>query len=95
MRTMFLLQYMSDEELRSTIQFATNKREAFNGFTKWLSFGGEGVIAENDRDKQRKVIKYNHLVANCLIFYNVFSCPVSFKNISKKETSTMKNYSRI
>jgi TnpA family transposase len=73
MHTMFLLQYMSDEELRSTIQSATNKSEAFNGFAKWLSFGGEGVIAENDQDKQRKVIKYNHLVANCLIFYHVFS----------------------
>ena len=25
----------------------------------------------NNRDEQRKVIKYNHLVANCVIFYNV------------------------
>lgn len=72
-RTMFLLKYMADEELRGTIQAATNKSEAFNGFAKWIFFGGEGIIAENDREKQRKVIKYNHLVANCLIFYNVFS----------------------
>jgi TnpA family transposase len=72
-RTKFLLKYMADEELRATIQSATNKSEAFNGFTKWLSFGGEGIIAENDREKQRKFIKYNHLVSNCLIFYNVFS----------------------
>jgi hypothetical protein len=64
---------MADEDLRSTIQSATNKSEAFNGFTKWLFFGGLGIIAENDRENQRKVIKYNHLVANCLIFYNVFS----------------------
>lgn len=56
-----------------TIQAATNKIEAFNGFTKLIFFGGERIIAENDREKQRKVIKYNHLVANCLIFYNVFS----------------------
>jgi hypothetical protein len=33
----------------------------------------KGLFAENDRDKQRIVIKYNHLAANCLIFYNVFS----------------------
>jgi hypothetical protein len=26
---------------------------------------------ENDRGEQRKIIKYNHVVANCLIFYNV------------------------
>lgn len=36
------------------------------------SVGGEGVIPSNDRDEQRKFIKYNHLVANCLILYNVF-----------------------
>jgi TnpA family transposase len=34
-------------------------------------FGGEGVIAENVRHEQRKVIKYNHLVANMVILYNV------------------------
>ena len=28
------------------------------------------VIAENDRGEQRKIIKYNHLLANCLIFHN-------------------------
>ncbi|MBD3887085.1 Tn3 family transposase [Phormidium tenue FACHB-886] len=30
------------------------------------------MIPSNHRDEQRKFIKYNHLVANCLIFYNVF-----------------------
>ncbi len=30
------------------------------------------MIATNDRAGQRKIIKYNHIVANCLIFYNVF-----------------------
>ena len=34
-------------------------------------FGGEGVITHNRRIEQRKCIKFNHLVANCLIFYNV------------------------
>jgi TnpA family transposase len=69
-RTAFLLQYIGDPELRSTIQAATNKSESFNGFVKWLAFGGGGVIAENDRGEQRKIIKYNHLLANCLIFHN-------------------------
>ena len=29
----------------------------------------EGVIAENRREEQRKIIKFNHLVANCVILY--------------------------
>jgi len=71
-RTGYLMKYIGDEELRSTIQAATNKSEGFNCFTKWALFGGGGIIAENNRDEQRKIIKYNHLVSNCIIFYNVF-----------------------
>lgn len=69
-RTIYLMKYIGDVQLRSTIQSATNKSEAFNGFAKWIAFGNDGVIKENSRDEQRKIIKYNHLVANCLIFYN-------------------------
>lgn len=72
-RTIFLLKYISDTELRSTINAATNKSEQFNDFIKWIRFGGDGRIQENDRDEQRKLITYNHLVANCLIFHNVCS----------------------
>jgi TnpA family transposase len=70
-RTGFLLQYLSDHDLRRTILRAMNKSESFNGFLKWLFFGGEGIITENRREEQRKIIKYNHLVANLLIFHNV------------------------
>jgi len=70
-RTGFLLQYLSDVDLRSMAHAASNKSEAFNSFAKWLSFGGEGVISTNNRDELRQIIKYNHLIANCLIFYNV------------------------
>lgn len=72
-RTEFLLQYISSIELRTLIQAATNKSEAFNGFAQWISFGGDGTISTNDREEQKKIIKYNHLVANCVIFHNVFS----------------------
>lgn len=71
-RTEFLLHYIHDADLRSIIQSATNKVESFHAFVQWLSFGGAGVIATNNREEQQKFIKYNHLIANCVIFYNVF-----------------------
>ena len=70
-RTIFLLRYLCDAELRRAIQAATNKSERFNQFVQWVSFGGDSVIAENTRDEQRKFIKYNHLVANLLVFHNI------------------------
>ena len=50
-----------------------NKNESFNNYTQWVAFGGDGVIAENDRLAQRKVVKYNHLLSNCLLFFTVAS----------------------
>src|SRR5262245_25073714 len=57
--------------MRQRITEMTNKVEAYNGFAKWLFFGGEGIIADNDPEEQEKMIKYNDLVANCVIFQNV------------------------
>ena len=37
-----------------------------------MAFGGEQqVLGSNNRNELRKRIKYNHLVANCLILYSV------------------------
>jgi hypothetical protein len=63
----------SDEGLRRTINAATNIAEAWNGFVQWVAFGGEGVIRQNNREEQRKTIRYNHLVANLVVFHNVVS----------------------
>jgi TnpA family transposase len=83
-RTEYLLGYVADEQLRSSVLVAMNKNESFNHFTQWLAFGGEGVIAENNRDEQRKVIKYNHLVANCVIFYNVHAVSQLLRSLKEE-----------
>ncbi len=84
-RTEFLLQYLGSVTLRTLIQAATNKSEAFNGFAQWVAFGGDGTIATNDREEQRKLIKYNHLVANCVIFHNVFSLSRVLHDLQEEE----------
>jgi TnpA family transposase len=87
-RTGFLLRYISDQELRSLIQGATNKSEALNRFLQWAFFGGgEGIITENSRDEQRKAIKYNHLVANCLIFHYLCSLTRLVRNLEQRGES--------
>ena len=72
-RTGFLLQYLGDKDFRDMIQAATCKSESYNYFTQWVSFGNRGIATENNRDEQRKMLKYNHLIANCVCFYNVYT----------------------
>lgn len=83
-RTMFLLEYIGDVELRRVIHAETNKSEQFNGFAKWSFFGGDGIIAENLRHEQRKVIKYNHLVANMVILHNVVGMTKVIKDMQRE-----------
>ena len=68
-RTDFLLRYLSSIELRRVIGAATNKSELFNKYAQWISFGSAGLATAAERDEQRKMVKYNHLVANLLIFH--------------------------
>ncbi len=71
LRTIFLLKYISDVDLRRFINAETNKSEQFNNFLKLSFFGNGGLIAENLRHEQQKVMKFGHLMANILILYNV------------------------
>lgn len=57
-RTMFLLKYVGNVELRRVFHAETNKSEQFNVFAHRSFFGGGGVIAENIRHEQRKLVKY-------------------------------------
>jgi TnpA family transposase len=69
LRTVVLLRYLSEPALRETITAITNRVESFHGFADWLAFGIEdGVLAHNDPAYQDKFIKFNQLIANCVVY---------------------------
>ena len=79
-RTTFLLDYIGDEDLRRIIQAAQNKCEGFNNFSQWAYFGAD-TITQNVRDDQLKIIKYNHLVCNLVIFHNCHTITQALKEL--------------
>ncbi len=70
-RTMFLLNYINDIDLRRLIQAATCKSEEFNNFIDWVSFGRDGTIEDNLRVNQKKTINFGRLVANAVMLHVV------------------------
>ncbi len=82
-RTIFLLKYISSVEVRHLIQAAANKSEAFNKYVQWVSFGGAGLLSQGTRDEQRKIIKYNHLVANLLAFHTLVNMTQALQKIQQ------------
>ncbi len=81
-RTIVLLRYLSEPELRESITTITNRVESFHNFSKWLSFGNAGVIGDNDPGHMEKVVKFNELLANCVIFYNAAELTVVLNQLA-------------
>jgi TnpA family transposase len=71
-RTIFLLQYLADQDIRIQITATTNKVEAFHHFSQWLLFGDEGVLLTSpDPEEQEKAILYQSLIANAVMDQNM------------------------
>ncbi|MFK0380326.1 Tn3 family transposase [Pandoraea sp. NPDC090278] len=69
LRTIYLLRWISQKEMRQEVTATTNKIESYHAFAKWLDFGGD-VIASNDLNEQQKRVRYIDLVASAVILQN-------------------------
>ena len=69
-RTLFLLSYISNTEIRRVIRAETTKIEAYNDFLDWVCFGGP-MVKSGDPVEQEKQLKYASLVANTVMLSNV------------------------
>jgi TnpA family transposase len=70
-RTLFLLEYVSNNQLRREVRAATTKIEAYHGFSKWITFGGDGILKFRDPVENEKIVKYKDLIANAIMLQNV------------------------
>lgn len=70
-RTLFLLEYISDVELRETIDAETNKVESYNGLSDWCTFGSDVLVASNDAIEMEKAVKYTGLLTNSVMLQNI------------------------
>ena len=69
-RTLFLLRYVSEPELRQETTACTNKVEQYHQFSDWVFFAKAGLISDNDPLEQEKRMHYLDLVANAIILQN-------------------------
>jgi TnpA family transposase len=70
-RTTFLLDYVSNKDLRQTITATTNKVESYHTLEDWIRFGSRFLVASNDPDEMEKAVKHTDLIANCIMLQNV------------------------
>ncbi len=70
-RTIFLLEYLSDLALRQGVTSSTTKVERYNQFTDWITFGGEALLTVFEVEERDKRVKYTDLIANAVMLQNV------------------------
>ena len=70
-RTIYLLDWINNDELRAEITGNTNKVESFHAFSAHLDFGNAGVSTTSNPSEQEKRVIYNQLVCNAVMLQNV------------------------
>lgn len=70
-RTIFLLDYISDLPFRQGITTSTTKIERYNQFCDWITFGGEALLTLLEVEERDKRMKYTDLLANAIMLQNV------------------------
>jgi TnpA family transposase len=98
-RTIYLLDYISNPKLRENITASTNKVEAYNGLSDWTLFGSNVIVASNDEKDMEKAIKYNTIVTNSIILQNlvdisqiIYQLKAEGRVITKEEVSKLSPY---
>lgn len=84
-RTIFLLDYIDDADLRTVIHATTNKAERFNQFKQFLTFGGEGLMTTNDRYELKKRTEYARLVSNCVMLHTASQLTEAIRKLRRKD----------
>jgi TnpA family transposase len=79
--TIVLLRMISEPETRERAGRAMTMVESYNGYSKWVFFGNEGVIADNDPEDQEKAIKFNHLVTNIVSLSNTLDISAAVRGL--------------
>lgn len=94
-RTLFLLRYISESDLRQSIRAETTKVESYNDFLDWIGFGGP-IIKSGDPEEQLKQVKYMDLVANAVMLNNVSDMTAALIDmIAEGQTVTARQVSRL
>ena len=70
-RTIHMLEVLTEPDRLRPGGSPQNKVEAFHRFSKWLLFGGQGVLRSNDPAEYEKAVHYNELVANAVMLQTV------------------------
>ena len=73
-KTIFILDYISNESLRRRIQRGLNKGEAVNGLARAIFFGKRGELRERELQDQLQRASALNIIINAISIWNTTIC---------------------
>jgi hypothetical protein len=69
-RTLYILEFIDDVELRQSVQKALNRGEAYHRFRRAVAFVNGGKFRVKTEDEQQIWNECSRLITNVIIYYN-------------------------
>jgi TnpA family transposase len=84
-KTIFILDYLSDEDFRRKIQIGLNKGEAMNALARAIFFGKYGILHEKDIQGQLQRATALSIIINAITLWNTIYLPKVVEKLKEKE----------
>ncbi|APD08189.1 transposase for transposon Tn1546 [Flavobacteriaceae bacterium UJ101] len=84
-KTIFILRYYSEVELRQSIEKQLNKVELSHQFAKAIFFGNNQEFKVGTKEEQELALGCRHLIQNSIILYNYLFLSEKLSEIKEKE----------
>jgi TnpA family transposase len=69
-KSLFILRYIDDVELRQTVEKQLNRIELSNKFSKAILFGNNQEIQYSSKEEQEMVVGCQRLIQNAIVLWN-------------------------
>ncbi|MFT5875652.1 MAG: TnpA family transposase, partial [Clostridium sp.] len=84
-KTIFILDYLSDEDFRRKINTGLNKGEAINALARALFFGKHGMLYEKDIQGQVQRATALSMIINSITLWNTLYLPKAIEKLKETE----------
>ncbi|MBU3128975.1 transposase [Clostridium tagluense] len=84
-KTIFILDYLSDEDFRRKFQIGLNKGEAMNALARAIFFGKYGILHEKDIQGQLQRATALSIIINAITLWNTIYLPKVVEKLKEKE----------
>ncbi|APC96913.1 Tn3 family transposase [Francisella frigiditurris] len=89
-KTKYILQYLTDKDLRQTVQTQLNKGEYRHKLPRWIFFANQGEFTTGDYEEIMNKASSLSLVSNAILMWNTIKIDEIIKSLEEQNIKVSK-----